>query len=174
MRPSYYTRGALKARGGYRASIGHTSIGHASILLHTWSPKNEGWVQSVHRPRVHLITCVEPSKQGVGAERPLPTRPLATRPSYYTHGALKTGVWVQSVHRVGGGGAGGVVKKKLCSIISLIYHLTSPKLYRSYDPHQSRDSMSPVCGIFFIWITLGVSACLQPPKLYPFLLGQTL
>ena len=29
-----------------------TSIGHASILLHAWSPKNEMWVQSVHRPRV--------------------------------------------------------------------------------------------------------------------------
>ena len=25
---------------------------------------------------------------------------------------------------------------------------TSPKLYRSYYPHRSRDSMSPVCGIF--------------------------
>ena len=58
--PSYYTRGALKTRGGCRASIGHASIGHASILLHAWSPKNEGWVQSVHRPRVHLITRVEP------------------------------------------------------------------------------------------------------------------
>ena len=32
----------------------------------------------------------------------------------------------------------------------LINHLTSPKLYRSYDPHRSRDSLSPVCGIFFI------------------------
>ena len=28
-------------------------------------------------------------------------------------------------------------------------YLTSSKLYRSYDPHRSRDSMSPVCGIFF-------------------------
>ena len=85
-RPSYYMRGALKTRGGCRASIahasighasighasiGHASIGHASILLHAWSPKmrgrcrasiahawspkNGGWVQSVHCP------CVEPS-----------------------------------------------------------------------------------------------------------------
>ena len=30
-----------------------------------------------------------------------------------------------------------------------INHATSPKLYRSYDPHRSRDLMSPVCGIFF-------------------------
>ena len=35
------TRGALKTRGGCRASIAHA-----------WSPKNGGWVQSVHRPRV--------------------------------------------------------------------------------------------------------------------------
>ena len=27
---------------------------------------------------------------------------------------------------------------------------TSLKLYRSYDPHRSRDFMSPVCGIFTI------------------------
>ena len=52
-------------------SIGHASIGHASILLHAWSLKNEGWVQSVHqprvhRPRVHLITRLEPlSKEWV-------------------------------------------------------------------------------------------------------------
>ena len=64
-RPSYYTRGALQTRGGCRASIAHASIRHASILLHAWSPKNKGWVQSVHRPRVHrprvhLITRVEP------------------------------------------------------------------------------------------------------------------
>ena len=32
------------------------SIGHASILLHAWSPKNGGWVQSIHCP------CVEPSR----------------------------------------------------------------------------------------------------------------
>ena len=35
------TCGALKTRGGCRASIAHA-----------WSPKNGGWVQSVHRPRV--------------------------------------------------------------------------------------------------------------------------
>ena len=29
-----------------------------------------------------------------------------------------------------------------------INHATSPKLYRSYYPHRSRDSLSPVCGIF--------------------------
>ena len=28
------------------------SIGHASIILHAWSPKNGGWVQSVNRPLV--------------------------------------------------------------------------------------------------------------------------
>ena len=27
-------------------------------------------------------------------------------------------------------------------------HATSPKLYRSYYPCRSRDSLSPVCGIF--------------------------
>ena len=31
----------------------------------------------------------------------------------------------------------------------LINHATSPKLYWSYDPHRSRDSMSPVCRIFY-------------------------
>ena len=56
-RPSYYTRGALKTRGGCRASmdhasIAHASIVHASILLDAWSPKNGAWVQSIHRPRV--------------------------------------------------------------------------------------------------------------------------
>ena len=29
-----------------------------------------------------------------------------------------------------------------------INHATSPKLYRSYYLHRSRDSLSPVCGIF--------------------------
>ena len=28
-------------------------------------------------------------------------------------------------------------------------HATSPKLYRSYYPHRLRDSVSPVCGIFY-------------------------
>ena len=28
------------------------SIGHASILLQAWSPKNGGWAQSFHCPRV--------------------------------------------------------------------------------------------------------------------------
>ena len=27
-------------------------------------------------------------------------------------------------------------------------HATSPKLYRSYYPHRSRELVSPVCGIF--------------------------
>ena len=31
----------------------------------------------------------------------------------------------------------------------MIFKETSPKLYRSYDPHRSRDSLSPVCRIFF-------------------------
>ena len=35
------------------------------------------------------------------------------------------------------------LKKKTLSI--------SPKLYRSYYPHQSRELVSPVCGIFFHW-----------------------
>ena len=66
-RPSYYTRGALKTRGGCRASIADASIGHASILLQAWSPKNKGWAQSVHHPRVqrpcvNLIARVEPKK----------------------------------------------------------------------------------------------------------------
>ena len=43
----------------------YVSVAHASILLHASSPKNKGWVLSVHRPlfhrpRVHLITRVEP------------------------------------------------------------------------------------------------------------------
>ena len=79
-RPSYYTRGALRTRGGCRASIAHASIGHASILLHAWipknegrvqsaiahawSPKNRGWVQSVHCPRV------EPLRGRVDASAP--------------------------------------------------------------------------------------------------------
>ena len=44
--------GALKSRGGCRASISHASIGQAFILLHACSTKNQGWVQSVHRPRM--------------------------------------------------------------------------------------------------------------------------
>ena len=31
-----------------------------------------------------------------------------------------------------------------------INNATSPKLYWSYYPHRSRDSLSPVCGIFFL------------------------
>ena len=38
-----------------------------------------------------------------------------------------------------------------------INHATSPKLYRSYYPHQLRDSLSPVCGIFFN-VNLGMRA----------------
>ena len=34
----------------------------------------------------------------------------------------------------------------------MINHATSPKLYRSYYLHRSRDSLSPVCGIFFVRI----------------------
>ena len=30
-----------------------------------------------------------------------------------------------------------------------VNHATSPKLYRSYYPHRSRELVSPVCGIFF-------------------------
>ena len=33
-------------------------------------------------------------------------------------------------------------------LVLKINHATSPKLYRSYYPHRSRDSLSPVCGIF--------------------------
>ena len=32
---------------------------------------------------------------------------------------------------------------------------TSPKLHRSYYPHRSRDSVSPVCGIFYFNILRG-------------------
>ena len=38
----------------------------------------------------------------------------------------------------------------LLSDIFQINHATSPKLYWSYDPHRSRDSMSPVWGIFYM------------------------
>ena len=31
-------------------------------------------------------------------------------------------------------------------------HATSPKLYRSYYPHRSRELVSPVCGIFQVAI----------------------
>ena len=40
----------------------------------------------------------------------------------------------------------------------MINHATSPKLYRSCYPHRSRDSLSPVCGIFY----------LEYPNLMPF------
>ena len=33
-------------------------------------------------------------------------------------------------------------------------HETSPKLYWSYYPHRSRDSLSPVCGIFVYLFTV--------------------
>ena len=33
-----------------------------------------------------------------------------------------------------------------------INQATSPKLYWSYYPHWSRDSLSPVCGTFSDWI----------------------
>ena len=35
-----------------------------------------------------------------------------------------------------------------CCCFFEINHATSPKLYRSYYRHRSRDSFSPVCGIF--------------------------
>ena len=41
------------------------------------------------------------------------------------------------------------VWKVLNCLISRIFQ-TSPKLHRSYYPHRSRDSLSPVCGIFVL------------------------
>ena len=37
-----------RQRTGVELIDGHAFIGHASILLHAWSPKNEGWVQSIN------------------------------------------------------------------------------------------------------------------------------
>ena len=38
-------------------------------------------------------------------------------------------------------------------------HATSPKLYRSYYPHWSRELLSPVCGIFFTNSSISVGVC---------------
>ena len=37
-----------------------------------------------------------------------------------------------------------------------LHHATSPKLYWSYYPHRSRDSLSPVCRIFYKKVELFV------------------
>ena len=154
-------RGVLKTRGGCRASIAH-----AFILLHAWSPKNEGWVQSVppprvHRPRVHLITRVENLKRGVGAERTSPTR-----------GALKMGggcrasiahVWSRHNDEWPRGRVDAWTRGRnnrpifLNIFLKKINHATSQKLYRSYYPHRSRDSLSPVCGIFLLLVCMSRS-----------------
>ena len=39
-------------------------------------------------------------------------------------------------------------------IYIFFYHATSPKSYGSYYPHRSRDSFSPVCGIFVVVLFL--------------------
>ena len=36
------------------------------------------------------------------------------------------------------------------SLKKYIHRATFPKLYRSYYPHRSRDSVSPICGIFLV------------------------
>ena len=60
------------------------SISHGSILLHAWSLKDGGWMQSWegiffawYKTGFWLLCVIRQA-------------PLATRPSYYTHGALKT------------------------------------------------------------------------------------
>ena len=100
-RPSYYTRGALKTRGGCRAL--KTGGGRRASIAHAWSPKNKGWVQSVHRPRV------EPSRGRVDT---------STAPYFFLLFCFID------------------KSRKLSKIVS------------SYDPHRSRYSLSPLCGIF--------------------------
>ena len=54
-----------------------------------------------------------------------------------------------------------------CHMSHVIYflfyflHLRPKKIYRSYDPHRSRNSVSPVCGIFcFVPRTASPNYCL--------------
>ena len=54
---------------------------------------------------------------------------------------------------------GELFYKQLCNIffIFFFYHTTSPILYWSYYPHRSRDSSSPVCGIFALYFSFSIS-----------------
>ena len=102
----------------------------------------------------------------------------AWSPSYYTRGALKTWggcrasiapAWSRRVDawtrvRVDAW-TRGHVNRPIFNLFFILFllkinHTTSQNLYRSYCPHQSRDSLSPVCGIFF-FINHATS-----PKLY--------
>ena len=72
-------------------------------------------------------------KQGLGTERPSPTRSSATRPSYYTHGALKTrgGCRVSIAH------------------VSILLHAWSPKnkgwVQRVHRPRVHRPRVHRLC-----------------------------
>ena len=76
-------------------------------------------------------------------------RPPATRPSYYTRGALKTGGGAERPLPTRGAVAWtrGHVDASTAPFFSLFFLLDKSRKL-SYDPHRSRDSMSPVCGIF--------------------------
>ena len=53
----------------------------------------------------------------------------------------------------------GLPQKFLTAIFFLkIYHATSSNLYRFYYPHRSRELVSPVCGIFFLFIKIWLHA----------------
>ena len=105
------------------------------ILLYLWSP-------SYYTRGAHLIKRVEPILLH------------AWSPSYYTHGALKTGGDAERPSPTRG--AVPWTRERVDAstahfflfIFYLINHSTSQKFYRSYYPHRSRDSLSPVCGIF--------------------------
>ena len=45
-------------------------------------------------------------------------------------------------------------------------HATSPKLYRSYNPHRSRDSVSPVCGIFSLVMASQTLTAVHPANMF--------
>ena len=54
----------------------------------------------------------------------------------------------------------GITRSPGLVFFKKINHATSAKLYWSYDPHRSRDSMSPVCGIFLL-LQLNTEDCLS-------------
>ena len=85
---------------------------------------------------------------------------LVWSPSYYTRAALKMGGGCRAsmapalIRRVDAQTrvsvdvwTRGRVNRPI--FFFFINQANSPKLYWSYNPHRSRDSMSPVCGIFF-------------------------
>ena len=117
-RPSH-TRGALKTRGGCRASIAHawspkTGDGCRASIAHAWSRR----VDASTAPYFFLLFFLEKSR----------------KLSKFVSVLLSASVKRFDVSRM--------------RYFFLINHATSPKLYRSYYPHRSRDSLSPVCGIF--------------------------